>query len=280
MLLVLTISFIAYTTIQSANTPTVTNAILTLIISLFSGLVGGILAKRWDDINETGKLITKGRSAVRGLRYLSNTIATLDRRISVHIHRCSETAEKDVLTEANFQELDILCNLIQEGAISAIEEWRDIVPEVGGLFTEIGVIGELRNQKGALEVEISEMKTRLSATEEESAEGRANLEAKLANKEKELREVRSELKQRQFTLSSNNLLEIAPSYTALTLGTGSGKTLSAVGALPPSTIGTLLFSKTCVHCSHKFSYSNVDISSACPNCGMNPDSNVKMNYGR
>ena len=54
-------------------------AILTVLMSIFSGILGGIIAKRWDDLNEEKKVVTKGKSAIRNLQHLFWAVILIER---------------------------------------------------------------------------------------------------------------------------------------------------------------------------------------------------------
>ena len=44
--------------------------ILTLFISLFSAILGGVLANKWAEITEAKVLVTRGKSAIRSLKLI------------------------------------------------------------------------------------------------------------------------------------------------------------------------------------------------------------------
>ena len=107
--------------------------VITLGISLVSGLVGGILAKRWDDLTETKIINMRGKSACRNLKLLLSRSIELEKRVIEYLNRITQnennsnnTAE---LLETYFEEIIYECVNLDEIIINSIEDWKDLIPE-------------------------------------------------------------------------------------------------------------------------------------------------------
>lgn len=178
-------------------------ATLTTIISLFSGLAGSIITKRWAEMNEGTILVTRGKSAIRSLKLLLLNISTIERRVAIYIERLDKSNEEYNLIKGNYEEIIDKCSTLQEEALNSIEDWADIVPDAK-VASQVGLISELKlNQKNA-EKEILELTARLDKAEKESTEKKA-LEKQLQEKERELSRIKQRLTQKESLLNDSIL---------------------------------------------------------------------------
>ncbi len=173
---------------------------MTMVISIFSGLIGAIAYKYWNDFNEERVLITRGRSAIRGLAVLTQSISALEQRVRIFLDGEHTIGEKlDALEIVRYEELlSRFCNL-QEQTINAVEEWKDIIPEAA-IKTQIGVITELRSEKVTLEARFNDIQKELAATKEKSEEEVKALQQQLLETETNLAKVKSELREKTSQL--------------------------------------------------------------------------------
>jgi hypothetical protein len=103
---------------------------LNLVLAITTGILGGIVAKKFDDIISESKLKTRGKSAIRNLRYLLNRIGSLEKRVryfsEAHIEPREATTEG--LTEF-FNSVQEECIGQGQIVINSISDWEEIVPE-------------------------------------------------------------------------------------------------------------------------------------------------------
>src|SRR5580765_5877005 len=78
----------AFAGIQAANqTEPKSFGLMTFIATIFGGVLGGILAKRWSDITEERVIVALVKTAVRGLKLLLGNVAHLEKRARVFLGR-------------------------------------------------------------------------------------------------------------------------------------------------------------------------------------------------
>jgi DNA repair exonuclease SbcCD ATPase subunit len=95
------------------------------------------------------------------------------------------------------------CVLLEEGILSSIESWTDIIPEAD-VKTQIGVISELTSKVETLEQELSTSLETKGKSEEEIEK----LKADRSQKEKELSELRRELSGRTMLTGTVGTLKL------------------------------------------------------------------------
>jgi hypothetical protein len=164
MILLLVVSVIALlyyrsTIPASSNLPPLMDAIITIIISIFSGLAGGLIASKWLQFSESNILTTRGKSAIRGLDLLLSSVSTMERRVASYLQDL-DLSNKPVLT--SYEEIIVRCNSLKEEAINAIEEWQDIIPEAANLKSQISVWRKLDTERLLLTQEISKTQAELA----------------------------------------------------------------------------------------------------------------------
>jgi uncharacterized membrane protein YhaH (DUF805 family) len=267
--LVLT-SFLIFLGMRLGTTvPTLVNAILTIFVALSSSVLGALIWDRWVKKNETGILVTRGKSAIRGLKLLLTNIALVERRVEDYQSRLSQRDVPDPSKEliaATYEELVIRCRQLQEEAVNAIEEWQDIVPEAATLTTQIGVITDLQQQSARLAREIQELHVSLSAADAQKGASReeiVQLEKKLIEKEAELRSVNRKL-QEKWVSGYDFLGTTQPGRSYLTGTVNFGQ---ITGSYLPG-VGIYSQNKTCRTCGKEFENSLTGIlqHDQCPAC--------------
>jgi hypothetical protein len=167
------------------------DAIFTILISIFSGGIGAIISDKLTAIREEGILVTRGKSAIRGLELLLEHLSALEKRIAYFAQAVHEEApENKLVIENSYGEFLGHCNSLQEEAVNAIEEWQDIIPEAANSKTRIGLISRLKAEKQAeherLIREVSELQAQLDDEKERSEEEKEKLLKKLREKESQL----------------------------------------------------------------------------------------------
>lgn len=232
--------------------PKTAAALLTLVASVVSGILGGRITHRWSSVVEESVIVARGKSAVRGLKLLLGGVADLEKRTRVFLGRCGATASGDKLTfptASAFEEVVGRCRLLEEQVLSSIENWTDIVPEAD-IKTQIGEISRLADEVDSQFAEVRNLEQRLAETQHQSASEKMKLQDDLEKKEKLLRETQRKL------ASQASLTGLAIGSPLHIAGTGSVIT----GLLSPS--------RPCSRCGKNYTddYPAIIGGSLCPNC--------------
>ena len=122
VILILLIVFLLYASYQFALQPLVSNTFIT-IISILSGLVGGMIAKRLAEISEGTILVTRGKSAIRGLKALFNQVSAIENRTSIYINRLDPKNQDYKLVKNNYEEIIGKCVTLQDEVLNSIEDF-------------------------------------------------------------------------------------------------------------------------------------------------------------
>jgi len=200
---------VKFTLPAGANLPATVDITITLILTITSGVLGALISERWSKINEKSILITRGKSAIRGLGLLLRNIAGIEQRVIRYTGGLDkdedDSVNEDVL-RLSYEELKVRCIELQEETINAIEEWQDIIPEAAQWKTQIGVISDLKNDRLVLVSEISRLQVTLEDHGKKSSIDQEQLEklkADLKQKEHELISVNTKLKRSESKLSNS-----------------------------------------------------------------------------
>ncbi len=241
--LILVLLFSCYILFSFSSQPQITNGdntetgiklyqLSVLVLSVLTGIIGGIITKKWDELKGGGILVTRGKSAIRGLKLLLNNISAFERRVKIYLRKLSDDNENYDLILSNYEEMIDKCNSLQEEAVNAIEEWQDIIPEAN-IKTQIGQISSLKRDQCILEEKIVIL----------SSEGEGK-EQELKDKEDELEKIKEKLREKENYIGSTVLSGI-----------------QTTGAVLSNTV----FNKNCSSCGNQFfDYTG---SGNCPNCG-------------
>lgn len=159
-------------------------AVLTIILGVASGLLGGVVSQKWSALTEEKVICARGRLAVRGLKLLLGNITALERRVREYLERHAASNGTPTLTPAVTQtcleEIIERCVVLQEEALSSIENWTDIVPEAD-IKTQIGVITQLRLKLAAQSAQVADLTAKLEETKGRSRPEILHLEKTLAD---------------------------------------------------------------------------------------------------
>jgi len=189
-------------------------AILTLLLAFSSGILGRILAERWEDITGQKIAVVRGETAIRSLKLLLGSAVALEERVSEYLS-CLCIAEKEKkelsyqIMRTHLEEVANRCVLLQKGILSSIESWTDITPE-GDITSQIEVLGDLRSKVADLNQEVNALGDELLETKGKSEAEIKALKAEKRQKEKELVELRNTLSGQTirygFPLTSSSFL--------------------------------------------------------------------------
>jgi gas vesicle protein len=237
MLLIATAALFVVSVLQDRsgeNASAVSLALLKVLLTLSSVILGGRITKQWMDRTESGILVVRGKVAIRNLKLLMHNVAELGTRVRVFISSMKEHPKSlRVITTRNYEEIILKCDSLAEETVNSIENWTDIIPEAG-IRTEIGELSKLRGQLNERMIELGQLKKEIKETKTESEEEKANLKSQIRDKENEIWEVRSELlsQQAKFGLPLSSDLSNGSIYDTTYLGfLGKPRSLIGGGAL-------------------------------------------------
>lgn len=179
--------------------------ILTFIISLSSGILGGILGKRWEDLTEERVIVARGKSAIRDLKLLLGSVVSLESRVRQYQKWHSSNIQKKScqsyeIIKVHLEEIVERCNTLEEQAINSIENWTDVIPEAN-ISTQIGVITDLKEKVKSLDTDLDTLNLELAETKNKSQEETIKIREEKRKKEKELLEARQELREKAISFS-------------------------------------------------------------------------------
>lgn len=264
----LMISTIFLSIVLLGQTDRILIATLTFLVSVFSGVLGGVLGKKWDDLTGERIIVARGKSAIRNLKLLLGAAVALERRVRRYLAQCAEDHQgEDRAPQAitiYLEEAVARCILLEEGILSSIESWTDIIPEAD-VKTQIGLISELTLSVDKLQQELSALSAELQETKGKSEDEIARLESGRRQKEKELSELRRELSERTLgmglPLDSNPLrISVGP------LPTGTTNYLTASGS--ESLFTAYQAPHRCGSCGKEYQdpLGQIRIGGLCPEC--------------
>jgi hypothetical protein len=196
-------------------------ALMTFIAAICGGALGGILTKQWSEMTEERVIVARGKTAVRALYLLLNNIAHLEKRTKIFLTRREAEDEEGeaepVDTTVAFEEIIGLCRVLEEEALSSIENWTDIIPEAD-VKTQIGMISKLQQLVESLQIEIGQLKSQAEDVNENKAEVAA-LRKRIQEKESLLEAARTGLLGSRISLGTSGpasfSLDPAPQLSSL-----------------------------------------------------------------
>lgn len=146
-------------------------------------------------------------------------IGALDARLQKFRASFDEIQKHPEVTKRNYEEGIALCGLLQEQAVSSIENWTDIVPEAD-IKTLIGTITTLKGSLESKETELEDLKSRLTAATGKSEEDRGHLREQIVTKEKQILGLEAQLATSRARLAGIGSADVAS--IASTIGAGKG----------------------------------------------------------
>jgi len=145
-------------------------------------LIGAILASRWAAVGETSVLITRGKSAIRGLKLLLLNLSSAEKRAVEYLKNLANEPEPEVV-KFSYEETIGRLQSLQEETTNAIEEWQDIIPEAN-ITTQIGVISQLKTELADRSAAVQDARQALTEAQQASAEEKKALQKRLEEREK------------------------------------------------------------------------------------------------
>lgn len=99
------------------------------VLALASGVLGGRIANNLAELNAVLVLRARGTVAVRGLKLLLRNIQAIEHRVRIFQEEGTKPDFKSEVAVARLDETLEMVRVLQEEAVSSIENWTDIVPE-------------------------------------------------------------------------------------------------------------------------------------------------------
>lgn len=166
------------------------NALLTILLALSSGVAGARLTNEWQALTEGKAIEHKGRTAIRGLKLLFNSISMIQERTRYYIAHIKETPGSSATITAGLEEIVEKSKLVQRQALNSIEDWNDILPEadIGTMVDELSALenkyedqlkltSELQERQEHQLTELEQLRQVASDKDATSAEMIAKIEA-------------------------------------------------------------------------------------------------------
>ncbi len=176
-------------------------SILTFLVSLFSGVLGGIVAKRWDDLTEEKVIVARAKSANRSLQLLLSSVIALERRVRLYIHRHNDSTYKSEITseviKTYLEEIVEDSLSLEEKVINSIEDWKDILPNLD-VATVINLIRELNGNYANAMAQLEQVNLSLQETKDKSEADVKKLNEEKSEIKKELFRIHKELQEKSL----------------------------------------------------------------------------------
>jgi hypothetical protein len=149
--IILTLVAFIFILLQLIPSSPVIISLLTILISITTGLLGGVIAKRWDDYIEKQVVKTQGLQAINSLNLLSLRINTLKSRVRVYLQRHIDQNYSQMMSDevinTYLEEIIEKCGSLEEEIIKAIEDWKGILPEADITSNIEDIIKLIREQR-------------------------------------------------------------------------------------------------------------------------------------
>jgi len=244
--------------------------IFSIILSLISGILGGVFAKKWSDIFEGKLIITRGISAIRSLKLLLLNISAIENRVFIYIKQLDKETINHEMIKTNFEEIIEKCNILEEEGLNAIENWTDIIPEAN-IKTQIGIISDLKKNGCELMLQIENLNKELKKNKELNEKEKKELTTEIRKKTEDLKKLNKQLNHKETDLFPFGLGGITGSsrLSNLNIGTNIINSDFATYGIEYQPVNSSGFfqSRKCKNCDGTFFvYDKNDINDLCNKC--------------
>ncbi len=178
--------------------------LITTLSSIFAGIAGGYLEKRWSSVSEGRILVTRGKSAIRGLTLLLQNLGGLERRVAIYLER-ARSSKVDPSITTSYEEVISRCTALEEEAVNSIEEWQDIIPEAANVKTQIGMITTLKRDLEGYSTQVGALQSELAANQSRSKDEYQTLQTQLLQMRAKFEATNGRLKEAERKLASSPL---------------------------------------------------------------------------
>lgn len=170
---------------EVVTSPEGARAVLTVILTLTSAVLGNILAMRWNEQLGKDSMIARGQVAVRQLGLLLFGVYEIQDRVR---QLELDESQSEELAQTYLGEVDSRCRLLVQQSLVAIDNWRDLVPEAD-------VTQELR-ERAKLKRKIFELREEIARSKKELVEAQSAAESS----ESTMTELKDELDEKEALL--------------------------------------------------------------------------------
>ncbi|HEY3440002.1 MAG TPA: hypothetical protein VGK29_04595 [Paludibaculum sp.] len=261
--LILGVATAAFLYTSAGHSDKTISAVLSLGVTVSSGLLGGVLAHRWAENTETQVLVARGHSAIRNLRLLMGTVRTIEHRVQIYLSRLACESCSQEVVRTYLEEVLQGCVTLHEETVNAVENWTDIIPNAD-ITTQVGKIHELQTEIDGKQSEVEKLKAELDANETSTSERVAVVEKALKEKIAELVKAKRELSSREVALGNvvfGGSLTLPPSPKIRMVDWGPF-TINAKGIMETPSISVVSPSSRCKGCGGTLA------TGRCSSCGM------------
>lgn len=185
--IILLISSIILVYFASVQTNNELKAILTILTSISSAILGSRIMTIWSNETEGRVIIARGGTAIRNLSLLLKIVSLLEQRVLKYL--ANITSSKTI--KIYFEEIIEKFHIIEEEIINSIEDWKDIIPEAN-IKHQIGLFSDLKS-------EINEKTLQLKKLEEiknRSESDKKELQEKIDKKQQEIFDLKQRLREK------------------------------------------------------------------------------------
>lgn len=207
--LTMSVIFLTYFLTQNSVKESPFQVLVSVTISVLSGVIGNRFFAKMQKYEGDAKLITRGQSAIRGLSIILSSINNFSIRIRLISERVEEESKNPRIIERNFEEFVDKCISLKEQTINAIEEWKDIVPDAD--------ISKLHQNFTKLERERVAAEEKIQILQNQISEAKGDVEKvkiQLSEAKKERDKVKLELEEQRLEnpISRASVLSGSPLY--------------------------------------------------------------------
>ena len=244
-------------------------AVLTVVVTLTAGLCGGVLAYRWNELNEEKVIVARGRSAIRGLKLLLVNLASLDKRVCEYLNRNNAEEQREKLTaeiiRTYLEEVIGRCKVLEEEVLSSIENWTEVLPEAD-IKTQIGIITELNAQVSQLAQDIKKLEADKEQIEDQSQEEAVELRKEIKEKERQLEKTKRELREKNIDFGGVSIASGAVGLGTTPINIADYVTTGNIADAAGNVGVGGSFGRICTTCGYKERPGEVSAGGVCPQC--------------
>jgi DNA repair exonuclease SbcCD ATPase subunit len=192
-------------------------ALFSVGASLSAGLLGGNVRQKWHAKAEKEVLVARGKSAIRNLRLLLNSVRALEARVIKYMESLPQIGQKEEVVKICLEEIVEKCETIHEEGVNAIEHWTDIIPEAD-VTTQIEKIRELKGELERQTLEAQRLDAEVKqfrASKEKSGQEISELNRRYENVVAELQRKKRDLAALETTLHGTLSVGAAEIYSQI-----------------------------------------------------------------
>lgn len=241
-----------------------TQTLMILLLSIVTGIAGGIVAKRWDDHTGQRLLVVRGKVAVRSLKLLLSHVNRLHSNVGIYIAEIQaklneSEGENDDTALHYLKEVSDRCIAIMEEDLSSIDNWADIVPEAD-VETQFDLLSRLFREGERLQADLDDVTEALGESENASKEEINKLQNQKTKLETELSSVKGKVTLKEFSIRPT----INSAGAILSSGTAAAYPINSRATVAGQWLGDV--TSTCISCGESFDHRLGGIA-RCPKCG-------------